>query len=127
MTWHAVYRTADGALVSQGTVIDEPLPYGLASKQYPDRPTGVWDAAQLDFVAVDPPPPVLTRLQMLRRFTRDERVAIRSSTDPVVQDFLSLLEAASEVDLGDTDTIAGVQYLEQQGLIAAGRAAEVLS
>lgn len=69
---------------------------------------------------------VLTQLSFLRRFSPEERIAIRASTDPVVQDFLHLLGLAQEIRLDDADTVAGVGYLESLGLLAAGRAAVVL-
>lgn len=74
----------------------------------------------------DPPAPILTQLAFLRRFTPEERIAIRASTDPVVQDFLHLLGLAQDIRLDDADTVAGVGYLESLGLLAAGRAAVVL-
>lgn len=70
---------------------------------------------------------VLTQLSFLRRFSPEERIAIRASTDPVVQDFLHLLGLAQEIRLDDADTVAGVGYLESLGLLAEGRAAEVLA
>lgn len=69
---------------------------------------------------------VLTQLSFLRRFSPEERIAIRASTDPVVQDFLHLLGLAQDIRLDDADTVAGVGYLESLGLLAAGRAAVVL-
>ena len=74
-----------------------------------------------------PPPPPLTQLAFLRRFTAEERIASRASADPVVQDFLHLLGLAQEIRLDDADTVAGVHYLESLGLLAEGRAAEVLA
>ena len=41
--------------------------------------------------------------------------------------YLKLMELAQEINLDDPDTIAAVQMLEQAGLIAAGRAVEVLA
>ena len=38
-----------------------------------------------------------------------------------------LMELAQEINLDDPDTVAAVQMIEQAGLIAAGRAAEVLA
>lgn len=79
-----------------------------------------------------PPPPAppremqLTKLQFLRLFTTAERIAIRASSDPVIVDFLQLLDLAQDVRLDDPDTVQGVHYLESEGLIAAGRAAEIL-
>ena len=71
----------------------------------------------------------LTKLEYLRRFTTEERVAIRAaaSVNPVLDDYLKLMELAQEINLDDPDTIAAVQMLEQSGLIAAGRAVDVLA
>jgi hypothetical protein len=38
MSWLAVWRTADGALVSTGTVIANPLPAGLSSTSLGENP-----------------------------------------------------------------------------------------
>ena len=74
-----------------------------------------------------PVDPQLTKLQFLRRFTAPERIAIRASADPLIVDFMQLLDLAQDVRLDDPDTQAGVAYLEQQTLIAKGRAAEILT
>lgn len=74
-----------------------------------------------------PPTTLLTQLAFLRRFTAPERIAIRASTDPIIVDFLHLLGLAQDIDLTDPDTVLGTHYLEQQGLLAAGRATEILS
>ena len=87
------------------------------------------DGCVLELAEESPPPakPVLlTQLAFLRRFTPQERIAIRSSTDPIIIDFLHLLSLAQDVRLDDLDTVAGVNYLEQQALLAEGRAAEIL-
>lgn len=72
---------------------------------------------------------VLTKLEYLRRFTTEERVNIRESakTNPVLEDYLVMMELADEINTGDADTIAAVNMLEQVGLIGAGRASEVLN
>lgn len=71
----------------------------------------------------------LTKLEYLRRFTTDERVAIRAAAaaNPVLDDYLKLMELAQDINTGDPDTIAAVTMLEQAGLIAAGRAQEILN
>ena len=71
----------------------------------------------------------ITKLEYLRRFTTDERVAIRAAAvaNPLLDDYLKLMELAQEINLDDPDTTAAVQLLEQAGLIAAGRASEVLA
>ena len=72
---------------------------------------------------------VMTKLEYLRRFTTSERVAIRAaaSANPVLDDYLKLMELAQEINMGDADTVAAVTMLEQVGLLAPGRASEVLN
>lgn len=72
---------------------------------------------------------ILTKLEYLRRFTTEERVTIReaSKANPVLEDYLAMMELAEEIDTGDADTIAAVNMLERVGLIGAGRANEVLN
>jgi len=69
-----------------------------------------------------------TKLEYLRRFTQDERIAIRTAAKqvPALEDYVALLELASEVRSDDPDIIAALQMLEGAGLIAAGRASEIL-
>ena len=84
-----------------------------------------------------PPPPTPVKswdeLQLKREFTQAERLAIRTArlTDPVVDDVMDLLEATTRsggrVMADDSDLIAGLNYMESVGLLAAGRANEVLS
>lgn len=71
----------------------------------------------------------MTQLEYLRRFTVEERVAIRAAAahNPVLTDYLQLMELAQDINTGDADTIAAVTLLEQTGLIAPGRANEVLN
>lgn len=54
-TWHAVYRTADGALLSTTTVLPSPLPAGTASVPLagPIGPGDRWDAATHAVVPAD--------------------------------------------------------------------------
>jgi len=85
-----------------------------------------------ELVDESPVPPVrvsvITPLAFLRRFTPAEREVIRKSTDGNVEDFLYLLESVSgEVDLDDQDIINGLSYLTAIGLLAAGRATEILA
>lgn len=74
------------------------------------------------------PQPILqlTQLNFLRRFTSQERITAKASNDPIIEDFMYLLTLAQDIRLDDQDTIAGVNYLEQQGILAEGRAAEIL-
>jgi hypothetical protein len=71
----------------------------------------------------------ITPLAFLRRFTQDERVAIRTAAQEsiAIADYLAMTDAAQEIDLTDTDTVAGLNALEAAELIAEGRAAQILS
>lgn len=62
-------------------------------------------------------------------FTPGERVAIKTSADPVVQDIYDVLNdpRLKVVDLALQSTHDSLRYLEHQKLIAVGRADEILS
>ncbi|MFC0708442.1 hypothetical protein [Azorhizophilus paspali] len=74
----------------------------------------------------------VTRLALLNRFTDAEAIAIDLASigatveAATVRRYLDKIEAATFIDLAAADTRAGVQSLEAQGLLAAGRAAEIL-
>lgn len=123
--WHYLYETATGRLASESSLpIDPPAGYAVAS--FEQRQSGAWNPETHEF---DPLPPVraLSRLEFLRRFTAAERIAIRASTDPVVEDMMALQDAAEYIDIDDADTQAGLQYLASVGLLTPGRAAEIAS
>lgn len=86
------------------------------------------DEAMTSMSSLSSSPNVLTRLAFRNRFTMEEKVAIEiaKETDPMIRVFLDDLMAAEEIDLTNHDLITGVNYLEQLGLIVAGRAAEIL-
>ena len=71
----------------------------------------------------------LTRLDYMRRFTLVEEAGIRvaARTDPMIEVILGRLSAAEHVDVTDTETMAGVDYLVVNGLLTAERKAEVLA
>lgn len=87
--------------------------------------------------------PVLLRLAPLafrRRFTPTERAAIEWAAvdkpeqsaqermgSAALRSSLKDQDQASYIDLDDLDTIAGTHAIEQLGLIAAGRADEILT
>lgn len=68
----------------------------------------------------------VTRLEFLRRFTSEQRIAIRASTDPLIIDGRELLDMAMDVSAEDPDTILYVRYLQQQGFISAEDADRIL-
>lgn len=125
--WYAVYDSATGALISVGTVLANPLPDGMAYVEYAERPVGVWDPATLAFVPAPASPRRLPRAEFMRLLTPQERIAARGANDPVVDDFLHLMDASESINLDHADTAAGLGYLESIGVLGAGRADEILA
>lgn len=86
-----------------------------------------------------PPDPRITRLAFRNRFTQAEKVMLElagvdDATAPMAQRqqaaairvYLADVAASAFVDLGRADTRAGVQSLEAAGLLAPGRALQIL-
>ena len=72
---------------------------------------------------------ILTPYEFLKRFTSEERKAIKAATltNPDVDDLWTMFTVAQNIDLKNQDTINGVDALESLGILAAGRAAEILA
>lgn len=82
----------------------------------------------------------ITRRAFRARFTTTEKVAIEMASldDPAasievrsqaaaIRAYQKDVDAAEFIDLTDAETVAGVQHLEAGGLIADGRADEILT
>ena len=71
----------------------------------------------------------ITKLAFKQRLTQSERIAIRTAaaTNPIVYDFLDIMDSATFIDLSRQDTIDGVNAMEAAGLLAVGRADEILN
>lgn len=69
-----------------------------------------------------------TAYQFLLRFTGEERTAYRiaAKTDDLVADFMSLAQAAQEINNDDPMTIAGMNYLVVIGILTEQRKNEIL-
>lgn len=90
------------------------------------------DTGQLVSVSTDPPAAprsrILTRLAFMRRFTDAELATIYTAEEQsvVLKVWMDKFRVAEEISLDDPEIISGVTALEQMGILAAGRAAEVL-
>ena len=75
------------------------------------------------------PPPGLERIDFLRLFTDAELVAIlqEATTNPMVGLYQYKLSISPRVLLNDPDILAGLPALEALGLLAPGRAAQILA
>ena len=71
----------------------------------------------------------LSRMQFRSRFTSAEKVALYTAaeTDVMIKVFLDDLSSAEFVDVTDEDTVAGIEYIEQLGLISGQRKSEILA
>ena len=79
---------------------------------------------------VEPPPTtIITKLAFRNRFTQAEKVALYTAaeTNIPIRVYLDDVNAATFIDLARLDTIIGVQQLEAAGLLAQGRANEILT
>jgi hypothetical protein len=72
---------------------------------------------------------VWTVVEYKRRFTQEERIAVRNASgqSKELDDYLDLLKDAQEVRSDDPDILKALSDLEQFGLIAPGRAQEILN
>lgn len=75
---------------------------------------------------------IITRLAFLNRFSDDEAIALDLASigatveAAALRRYMAKVDAASFIDLSREDTRQGVQYLETIGILAEGRAAEIL-
>ena len=88
---------------------------------------------------VDPPAPVVSPVAFKLLFTVTERVAIKNfradtseetaDARAVIDDLYEIIDdpRLTEISLEHSDTVKGVTFLEAQGLIGSGRAAEILA
>lgn len=116
----------DGKLVGVTPFDWVPLP-GVSVVTYdeeiPDLNKVEWDEAEQCLVHKTV---ILTRLEFLSKFTLEERIAIRNSSDLVVKDILNLIEMVPYIDVTDKRTIDMINYLVGVGLINSSRIVEIL-
>jgi hypothetical protein len=111
----------DIPVVDNVCVSSHPLPKIALETEYQ------WDKESKDFVIKSSNK--LTKLEFLRRFYAQERIAIRamSATDPIIFDAMELLNMAEFIDVNDIDTQMLIGYMVQVGLLDVSRVSEVLA
>lgn len=109
---YEIFKVSDGYSIS------------TFNSRFPDLNTHEWNNQTGAF---ERKVTTMTKLSFLNRFTLEERIAARSSTDPVVIDILKMLDLAEEVDLNYPPTIQSIQYMASIGILTPTRATEVLS
>lgn len=120
-----LYRMADGVLISSATVIDK-IPNGMAVTE--SGKAGVWNIETLDFDEIIYER-ILSRDDYLDLFTDNEMLAIvnAANTDAIIKNSLDILNFRGRVRMNSNNTIESINYMESTGLIAEGRANEVLN
>lgn len=86
---------------------------------------GVWE----DYTPPTVRKAILTKLEYMDRFTDAELAGIYTAAKSSVQVevWLEKFKLATDINIDDPRTIDGLQALEAAGLLAAGRAAEILA
>lgn len=105
----------------------------LAAWDAPPPLPYVWSPTALDWVV--PPTPKMSKLAFRWRYTLAEQVGIelaeREHEDSTVRATLAVLRMslaeATDIDVTDPRTVAGVQYHASVGLIAPERVAQILA
>lgn len=132
----AVYETATGRLESIGTVVADDATLtrkGLAKKEFDFDKSEVghsknWNESTQTFDTVTPPKPAITRQAFIDRFTSAELDSIvdAAKTAKRAAGFIEYLKMQDSVRLDAPRIVNSVNDMESAGLIAAGRAAEIL-
>lgn len=75
------------------------------------------------------PPPVITKIAMLTRFTDAEYVGILAAakTDVEVEAWKTKFDASSSINLEDARNVTGINLLVSKGLLTQSRATEILT
>jgi hypothetical protein len=124
-------QIADGKVVNRAVFGDEPHEGWVDLSGLAPEPQIGWSYDGTVFTApVEPAPAPVTRYDFrgfLGLFTADEQGAIVNATDTQVRVLCLIGAGTNVVDLTDARTIQDVDHLESLGLIAEGRAAQVLA
>lgn len=80
-------------------------------------------------IVIQPSTTILTKLQFSQKFTFEELIAIEMAavSNPGIRVLQQQQSAAEFIDLSDTNTIFGVNYLVSQNLITQERSVEILT
>lgn len=116
-------------LTDNGWTTQEPTKTGQRVRETTYLPNGGISVIEYVFVTEPVVDMRITKLAFKQRFTQAERIAIREAAkvSPLVYDFEDLVNSATFVDLSREDTDTAVFTLEKIGLIATGRASEILT
>jgi hypothetical protein len=140
MALYAIYRIADGALVSIGTVMAsqgvlESNGYSYVELVSQPGPFDVWNPTTHSFNTMPTPKEVLMKQDFVERFTEQEwedlmafptsNVGTAAQRKRVLGG-IRRLEWVDQIDLNLAKIQNSINYLETVGILAAGRAAQII-
>jgi len=132
MTTYIIYNVETGELLKTSseplTVSGHPLQTKEIDIAYPvDLGKYEWVGNLVNFVPKSQR--VLTKLQYMNLFADTELSGIYAAAkvNVAIEVLLEKFKLASEINLDDPQTIGGLYALESAGLLAVGRAAEILN
>lgn len=137
MAYYAIYVTATGELMSQGSIVADPLPANLTAVDIVNPPADntMWAVASRSFVP-RPAPRIISKVDFIQRFTLTERkelfgFTVGPSYTPAVQKnlaaFMRYLDFLDVIPLDDPGIVQGVNYLETVSILPVGGAAKALA
>lgn len=132
----AIYETATGRLHSLSSVMPTSLPAQYTAKDFPTLSNAdgkIWNIATLDFDNAPVLKPILTKRDYFARFTDtelDDIFDFANSSATVAQkkrirSALEYFRIVNEADMNELRVQRFATVLENAGIIAAGRAAQV--
>lgn len=127
-TWYAVVD-GSGTLISTGTVTAPKAQLdarGYTLITLPGDPTGqVWNSTSKTFSPAPPPNTVLPTWQWIQRFTALEFAGIKASADPMVQQFLLMIQTSPTITPQTQIIQQGLAYLVSLTLLTSDRATAI--
>ena len=127
MPWYNLYEVSTGKLLSNSqkefTNSDPTKDVKITESR-----TGVWDQNTLDYIP-RPEKKVESKLDFTDRFTFAEFIGLidAANTNPTVAAFMKKMDYSEFIDRADVRTIEMTHAIEALGLIATGRASEILN
>lgn len=132
MDYFVIHHKDTGGILGLSTFLpaDSHVPEGYTVKSMMgDLPKNfdLWSVESQTFT--EPTLSSITRYQFLERLTSAERIAIRelAKTNPIVNDFMQMLDISQEVILDNPLVAQGLNYLVYINALTADRVPQILT
>lgn len=130
MTIHCLYNAETNALLgisAEPHIVQPGQEQITLGRDMPDLTVEEWNPVILNFFTKLGTS--ITKLRFMKRITAQEFAAIKATaaTNGEIDFFWQKFLAAQDIVVSDPELIAGLTALEQFGIIAPGRAAEIVA